>query len=134
MRYFFDRSAPIGLAKMVRAIDEKRFKIVHHDEDGRFSETTTDIEWMQAIAADGSPNWIVISGDGHILKNKVERQVLEETKLVFFCLDGPWQEMPIHEQAWKFMKVWPKITETAKTSKHKRFRVRAGTALAVEEI
>jgi hypothetical protein len=134
MRFFFDRCAAIGLAKMVRAIDEKQFEIVHHDEDPRFSENTTDIEWMRALAGDGEPRWIVISGDGKILKNKVERQVLDEAKLMFFCLDRPWQEMPIHDCAWKFMKVWPKITETAQMGKGKLFRVRAGTALTVEAI
>ncbi len=61
MRFFFDRSAPIGLAKMVRAIDEKKFEIRHHDEDERFHEKTPDTEWMKAIAGDGAPPWIIIS-------------------------------------------------------------------------
>jgi hypothetical protein len=127
MRFFFDRSAAIGLAKMVRAIDEKKFLIVHHDEDTRFGPKTADIEWMETLGRDGDPPWIVISGDGRILKNKVERQILTEANLIFFCLDDPWVMWPLYESAWRFMKVWPKIVEEATKPKAKRFRVRGGS-------
>jgi PIN like domain len=131
MRFFFDRSAVIGLAKIVRAIDEKKYQIVHHDEDERFHETTPDVEWMQVISRD-DPAWIIISGDGRILKNKVEKQVLTETGLLFFCLDSAWQMARIYDCGWKFLKIWPTIVETAKKPKSKIYRIHGGSSLKIE--
>jgi len=42
--------------------------------------------------------------------------------------------MPIHEQAWRFMKVWPQIAESALTSRNMLFEVRGGKALKVDPI
>jgi hypothetical protein len=132
MRFFFDRCAPIGIARMVRAIEGDELLIRHHDEDKRFSDKTTDIEWMKAIRDDGDPTWVVISGDGRILKNKAERLVLDEVGLRFFCLDGAWPRMQIYEYAWKFMKVWPNIIERAGQKKGRIFRIGTGAALKIE--
>lgn len=132
MRIFFDRSAPIRVAMMVRAIDGEELTIVHHDEDRRFSETTADIEWMTALASDGNPKWIVLSGDGRILKNKSERRVLDEAKLPFFVLDKTWPSLGIYEYAWKFMKVWPRIVEMAKKGTGRIYRVNGGSGLAID--
>src|SRR5947208_1955029 len=134
MKFFFDRSIPIALARMVRAIDGANLEIVHHDEDPRFNPKTTDIEWLQAIRGDGDPPWIIVSGDGAILKNKVERQVLDEVGLPYFCLDGAWPKKEIYEYAWKFMKVWPKIVATAKNSKGRIFKISAGSSLKIEKL
>jgi hypothetical protein len=113
MRFFFDRSVPLAIAQMVRAIDGGKYAIVHHDEDKRFHEKTTDTEWMRILRVDGEPFWNVVSGDGRILKNKAERPVLDETGLPFFCLDKQWPSTGIYEYAWRFMKVWPRITAAA---------------------
>lgn len=134
MRIFFDRSAPIRIAMMVRAIDGDNFQIVHHDEDKRFNEKTTDTAWMTALATDGDPKWIVISGDGRILKNKAERAVLDGTALRFVVLDKQWPALGIYEYSWKFMKVWPKIIETLRKSKGRIIRVSAGSNMAIDEL
>jgi hypothetical protein len=117
---------------MVRAIDGKLHTIVHHDEDRRFKKDTPDIEWMATLAADGEPNWVVISGDGRILKNRVERAVLREARLPFFCLAKQWPNTPIYEYAWKFMKVRPVIVENAEQGRALVFTVASGGSLKVE--
>jgi hypothetical protein len=119
---------------MVRAIDGKNHTITPHDEDDRFNPKATDAEWMTVLGKDGPPPWIVVSGDGRILRNKAERKVLGETSLPFFCLDKGWPNTPIYEYAWKFMKVWPKIVERPGRGKGRIFRVLAGSSLAVEEL
>ena len=134
MRFFFDRCTPIAIARMAQAVEGGRQSITHHDEDRRFQPTTSDIEWMQELFKDGDPPWIVISGDGRILRNKAERKVLDEVGLPFFCLDKVWPNLEIYEYSWKFMKVWPKIIEIAGSGSRRLFRVRAGASLAVEEI
>ncbi len=134
MRFFFDRCVPIPIARMVRAIEEGQHEIRHHDEDERFGPKTTDTEWMTALATDTAPLWIVISGDGRILRNKAERKVLEEVGLTFFCLDKPWPNTELYEYAWKFMKVWPKILAHAKKGEGIIFRISAGSALNVNAV
>jgi hypothetical protein len=134
MRFFFDRCAPVAIAKMVRAIDGDDHTICHHDEDKRFHAKTTDAEWLTALGKDGDPPWVVISGDGRILKNKAERKVLDQVKLPFFCLDKPWPNLGIYEYAWKFMKVWPKLVHHAQEGRATLFKVQAGAALNVQQL
>src|SRR5207244_1659287 len=105
----------------------------HHDDDARFTKTTPDVEWTRAIGAEDPP-WAVVSGDGRILKNKHELAAVRATRLRFFCLSSQWMHMPIHEQAWRFMKVWPQVVESAMTSRDLLFEVRGGKALKVDPI
>ena len=122
------------LARMANILDEQH-KVLAHDDDDRFVPTTPDTEWLSVLGADDPP-WIVISGDGRILKNKAERQVLQEANLTFFCMSKPWTQMTIHEYAWKFIKVWPDIVENALASVHtpRIFEVSGGKGLKVMEI
>lgn len=133
MNFFFDRCMPSRLARMV-AIFDPAHTIRHHDDDPRFTSTTTDVEWLQALAQDPEP-WIVISGDGRILKNRVERRVLQQTGLSFFCLSKQWMHMNLaREFAWKFIKVWPDIVANADITRQRFFEVLGGASLKVEEI
>lgn len=54
---------------------------------------------------------IVISGDGRILRNAVERQVLRECDLMFVHFAQSWTNIPWPEQAWKGIRVWPHIVK-----------------------
>lgn len=121
MRFFLDRNMSPFLAKMVD-IYEREHSVRHHDEDERFHERTTDIEWIGALAKDDPP-WTVISGDGRILKNKAEKKALIEANLTFFCMAKSWTQMPKHEYVWMFIKVWPEILESAKVTSPKIFSV-----------
>jgi hypothetical protein len=132
MTFFFDRCTSPRIAHMVDAY-ETSHTIRHHDDDSRFSKSTPDIEWIDAIGREAPP-WAVVSGDGRILKNKHELAALRATRMRFFCLSSQWMRMPIHEQAWRFMKVWPQIAVSALTSRDMLFEVRGGKALKVDPI
>ncbi len=121
MRFFFDRNMSPRLARMI-GIYERDSTVVHHDDDGRFSPTTTDVEWIKTLAADDPP-WIALSGDGRILRNKVELAALNEAKLTFFCMSKAWSHMDFHEYSWKFVKIWPLIVEPAKSPARRVFEV-----------
>jgi PIN like domain len=113
MRFFFDRNMSIYLARMVDVYERGAHMIIHHDDDGRFGPTTPDIDWIGALAAD-DPVWIVLSGDGRILRNRAEWAALQEARLTFFCMTKAWTHMSFHEYAWKFLKIWPDVVERAK--------------------
>ena len=74
MRFFFDRNMPHRLARMIDVF-ETEHTIQHHDDDPRFNQTTTDIEWLSVLNEDAE-RWVIVSCDGRILKNKAESQKL----------------------------------------------------------
>jgi hypothetical protein len=112
MKLFFDRCMPIKLCRMVVALDYGGHHLVHHDDDGRFDQSTQDIEWIHALAGD-AVRPVVISGDHKILKRPDEVAALQASSLTFFCFTGNWMNLPIEEQAWKFVKIWPEIIKKA---------------------
>jgi len=130
MKFFFDRNFSWRIARMV-GVFELEHTTWHHDQDARFNHTTTDVEWLETLARD-SESWAIISGDGRILKNKVERKALDETGFKFFCLSRQWMNMKTHEQAWKFIKVWPDVVEAATTLRDRIFEISGGRSLKVE--
>jgi hypothetical protein len=44
MRFFFDRNMSPYLARAIDILDREN-EVRHHDQDPRFNERTTDIEW-----------------------------------------------------------------------------------------
>jgi hypothetical protein len=132
MRFFFDRNMPPQLARMVDVLEREHTARSYYDDE-RFIDTTPDVEWIRVLAAD-EPPWIIISGDGRILKNKTELSALKEAGLAFFCLSRTWMHMTLYEQAWKFIKTWPQAVENAKGTTPKIFEISGGAGLKVERI
>lgn len=130
MRFFFDRCMPIRIARMVSAY-EARHTVRHHDDDNRFHDRTTDVEWIAALKSDGL-DWIVVSGDANILRNKVESEAMAASGLKFVCMGKAWMSMKFAELAWKFIKVWPEIVEAVEHGKAKVYEVAGGKAMKVE--
>jgi PIN like domain len=131
MNFFFDRCMSIRLAHMAAALEDNAHIIRHHDDDPRFCQKTSDVEWIDILAKDGLP-WIVVSADGQILKKAAERHALSEANLTFFVMADGWASFPIYDWAWKFMKVWPDIIANAKAKVPSIFKISAGHGLKVE--
>src|SRR5262249_22960455 len=114
---------------------EDEHDVIPHDYEGRFNKDTPDVEWLRALGGDNR-GWVVVSGDGRILRNAAERQVLREANLTFFCMGRPWQHMPIPEYAWKFVRVWPGIVQHAKACASARaiFEVSGGRGLKIRRV
>ncbi len=132
MRFFFDRNMSPHLARMVDALEREHSARSYYDDD-RFTDTTPDVEWIRVLAADDPP-WIIISGDGRILKNRAELAALKEAGLTFFCLSRTWLHMSLHEQAWKFIKAWPEVVENAQGTSPRIFEISGGAGLKVERV
>ena len=118
------------IVEMVKIFEGPRHIIQHHDD--RFQETTQDVDWLAELGKD-DPKPIVISGDAAILKNKAEKAVLREANLTFFCLERGFTQRPFEEQAWMFLKVWPRIIADANASPPHIFDVRVGNKQKVEK-
>ena len=133
MKFFFDRCMSITLCRMVAVQSQVRFGVVHHDEDGRFNQFTTDVEWISALAADAEKP-IAISGDTRILRKPDEVAALQASGLMFVCLAPQWAQLSIDDMTWKFFKLWPDIMKAVQVKEPTVFQMRCGSAMKIEEV
>lgn len=87
MIFFTDECFMYKANKLVEAFDRENEirPLLDH-----FPAGTPDVEWIPAIAA-WDPKPVVVCGDGRILKNKVERQVLKDAGLDLY-LFSEWMD------------------------------------------
>jgi hypothetical protein len=72
---------------------------------------------MPIVAAwDGNP--VVVSGDGRILRNRAERQVLKECGRMFVYLAAGWTKLRWEDFAWKIVRVWPDVTKSVEEARY----------------
>lgn len=109
MHFFIDRNVPEALARMLGHYD-RTHTIIYHDD--RFKKDTPDTQWLTDITG-WDPIPVVISGDGRILRNPAELQVLGNLPLTFFLFAGGWFDLKWPEFAWKAIKVWPEVVAAA---------------------
>ena len=55
------------------------------------------------------------------MRHEVEGYEFGSTE--FFCFGRAWFRMKTHEQAWKFLRAWPNIVETALHHRQKVFEI-----------
>jgi hypothetical protein len=65
-----------------------------------------DIEWIRFLSS-GHDRWIVITGDGRILRNKAERAAFRSAQLRGFVLARGYQKTPLHQTASNLLWHWP---------------------------
>lgn len=133
MKFFFDRCMSITLCRMVAVRSQEQFRVVHHDEDGRFNQSTTDVEWISTLAADAVKP-IAISGDTRILKKPDEVAALQASGLMFVCLAPQWAQLSIDDMTWKFFKLWPDIMKSVRAKEPTVFKMCGGSAMKIEEV
>ncbi|MBL8885777.1 MAG: hypothetical protein JNK16_03880 [Phycisphaerales bacterium] len=109
----------MALARMLAHYDREHTVVFHDD---KFEKTTPDTEWLPAVAS-WDPVPAIISGDGRILRNPSELQVLRGLPLTFFLFADAWAGLPWRERAWKAVKVWPEIVSAADTRRPTIFRI-----------
>jgi hypothetical protein len=128
MIFFTDECFMYKANRLVEAFDRENEirPLLDH-----FDRGTPDVKWIPAIAA-WNPKPVVVCGDGRILKNRVERQVLKEAGLTFICLASGWTNLPWPTFAWKIIKVWPAIVVCGTAIKPTVFEVSPNT-LKVEK-
>ena len=108
MQFLLDRNLPEQLARMLGHYDRAHTVLWLDD---RFDKATPDVAWLTAAGdwvRTGNPT-VVVSGDGRILSNEAEAQVLAGQPLSFFHFAPAWLHLGWREMAWKAVKVWPEI-------------------------
>lgn len=120
MRFFFDNNLAPRFAEALRVLDGGTHTITHLRE--RFAPQIADLDWINALASEG--DWVIISGDVRISKNRLERQAWLESGLTAFFLAKGWTGLRLWDQAWRLMKWWPEIVAQAE-------RIQAGAGFVI---
>lgn len=131
MRFFFDRCMAIRIYQMAKILETKH-DLCHHDDDGRFNQFTKDVEWISALSKDPIKP-IVLTGDCRILKRPDEVRELRKSGLTYFCFADHFPDFEVHEQTWKFFKVWPEIIKEATVTHPTVFEIKKGSSLKIEK-
>src|SRR5262249_23616758 len=127
--FFFDRNFQKPIARVIEQF-ELMHRIVAMDDDERFFPEMTDVEWLNILGSEESPT-SVITQDKKILTRSHERSALRAAGVKFCYLTGKlWRSWNLHEQAWRFLRAWPDIVQTATTHKGKVFEI-AGPQLKI---
>jgi PIN like domain len=111
VRFFLDNTMSPALARAIAELERNsdQHEVVHLRE--KFKANTTDVEWIPALGAERE--WVIISGDLHIARNKAERQAWMDSKLTAFFLKPAWEDQRFWLFSWRFVKWWPLIVDPA---------------------
>lgn len=111
MRLFIDNCVSIHLAEGIRALAQvQQYDIVHLRE--KFDEDTDDVVWISALAEEG--DWVIVSGDPRISRNKAERAVWLESGITAFFLSDGFPNKRFWKQAEILVHWWPEIVLAAR--------------------
>lgn len=110
MKVFFDNCTSHVLASTLHGyVDHLGHAAVHIKDlqglpDGRRS---TDLQWIALLRSQG--DWIFVTGDMRVLKNRPERDALRSAGLHGFVLAPAYQRTPMHQLAATLVWKWPEI-------------------------
>ena len=74
-----------------------------------FNQNTDDEDWIRRLGEDRPADWIVVTGDKRITKNKAERAAWIKAGLRGFVLAPAFhkKKTPVHQQAALLLWRWP---------------------------
>ncbi len=105
MKFFLDNNLSPKLAKSLNALVEPEHQVIHLKD--RFPADTSDEEWMLALAKE--TDWVIISGDIQITKNRAEIEAWKAAGHTTFFLKKGW----INLKGWISFKNLPRFSLTS---------------------
>ena len=114
MKFFLDNCISVHYARALRVLTEfQKYEIVHLSE--KFAKDTKDIVWIRELAKEN--DWVIISGDPRISRNKAEREAWHESGLTAFFFGDGWASRKYWKQAEDIVRWWPDIVLAAREAK-----------------
>jgi hypothetical protein len=95
----------------------------------KFANDTPDLDWIQAL--DRERGWAVLTMDLRIRTRPHERAALDRSAIVYFFLAGSWRRLTVEEQAWRLIRLIPKMAQQTEIAERGRFElpIRASSKL-----
>jgi hypothetical protein len=112
VKFFLDNNLSPKLAKCLHVLTQPEHEVVHLKE--LFAANTPDEVWMRALAAE--KDWVIVSMDTRITKNPHEIKAWREAGHTTFFLKKAWTHLGFWEQAQKFVKCFPDLSDAASRS------------------
>lgn len=78
--------------------------------DFGFGPATPDLAWIERLGSDRPADWIVVTGDDRIRRNRHERLAWKRAGLEGFVLARAFQKMPRHQAASLLLWRWPDMS------------------------
>lgn len=111
MNFFFDNCISPRIAEAIQILEGDQAHVVIALRR-KFPQGAGDAQWIRQLAQENR-NWVVVSGDTRISRNRHEREAWLESRLTFFFWAPGWLQIDLWQQAWKMIKWWPAITDQA---------------------
>jgi hypothetical protein len=109
MKVFFDNcTSPVMARTLHGFISRDRHEAVHV-RDLPLTHPT-DVQWIDYLAAERG-DWIVITGDGRIRRNRAEWAAFRQAGLKGVVLAPAYQKTPLHKQCAVLLYQWPDLVE-----------------------
>ena len=105
MKILVDENLPPALARALEAIFKGQHDVIHLRD--RFGAGVSDITWINALNQEG--NWVIISGDRRISRNKAEYQAFRSSRLIGFFLSPGLQKSKSIKQLERILALWDNI-------------------------
>ena len=105
MKVFFDHNMSPAMARAFRELFQKEHEIEFLAE--KFRPSTPDIQWITALSQEGQ--WVVISGDRRITRNRAECHTFRNSNLIGLFLSSGLYKAPVIKQMERISALWPKI-------------------------
>lgn len=105
MKVIIDENLPPAIARALAAFFKGHHVVIHLRD--RFGPGVSDTTWISALNQEG--NWIVISGDRRITRNKAEYQAFRNSRLIGFFLSAGLQKAKSIKQLERILALWETI-------------------------
>lgn len=90
MKFFFDHNMSPAMARAFRELFKKEHEIIFLAE--RFPRDISDIDWIAELSKEGQ--WVVISGDRRITRNRAEYHAFRNSNLIGLFLSEECTKRP----------------------------------------
>ncbi|WP_442881053.1 hypothetical protein [Bosea sp. (in: a-proteobacteria)] len=112
MRVFFDNCTSPVLAEVLDAYIRSYEGSARHIRamtDYGLRHDSADVDWIERLNSDRPADWIVITNDGQIRRNKANRAAWLRAGLKGFVFATGFQKMPTHQVASTLIWRWPEM-------------------------
>lgn len=108
MRFLVDHNLSPRLARSLNEVVDADFGDQVVALKDKFPVDTSDVDWMNSLAAEGS--WCFISADYRIKRSPVERAALRKSRLTGFYLSKGLRKKELAVQAARLLLQWKTIS------------------------
>jgi len=111
VKVFFDNNLSPSLARAMHELFQPDHEARALRE--KFRPDVSDVEWITALSREGQ--WVVLSGDRRITRNKAEQAAFRASRLIGVFMAPAVFKSSVAKQAERILALWPSMESIAAT-------------------